>query len=76
MLRIEVTHTFDVSVAEAFAYITDMKNRPEYSIGRLSDDPSSTPCEGRCRTSIDVLTSEEQERESRGSGGALIRRGS
>jgi hypothetical protein len=30
MLRIEVTHTFDVSVAEAFAYITDMKNWPEY----------------------------------------------
>ena len=30
MLRIEVTHIFDVSVAEAFAYITDMKNWPEY----------------------------------------------
>ena len=30
MLRIEVTHTFDVPVAEAFAYITDMKNWPEY----------------------------------------------
>jgi hypothetical protein len=30
MLRIEVTHTFDVSVAETFAYITDMKNWPEY----------------------------------------------
>ena len=30
MLRITVTHTFDVSVAEAFAYITDMKNWPEY----------------------------------------------
>ena len=30
MLRIEVTHTFDVSVTEAFAYITDMKNWPEY----------------------------------------------
>ena len=30
MLRIEVTHTFDVCVAEAFAYITDMKNWPEY----------------------------------------------
>jgi hypothetical protein len=29
-LRIEVIHTFDVSVAEAFAYITDMKNWPEY----------------------------------------------
>ena len=25
-----MTHTFDVSVAEAFAYITDMKNWPEY----------------------------------------------
>jgi hypothetical protein len=143
MLRIEVAHTFDVSVAEAFAYITDMKNWPEYwpdfiridnpaaagwsnpgdratvvikllnreralnmelkafqkdacvtyvsrqrglpdvrherrfeaarngcvyrliveyeprtvlrvsSIGRLSDDPSSRPCDGRCKTSID-----------------------
>ena len=30
MLRIEVTHTFDVSVAEVFACITDMKNWPEY----------------------------------------------
>ena len=30
MMRIEVTHTFDASVAEAFAYITDMKNWPEY----------------------------------------------
>ena len=153
MLRIEVTHTFDVSVPEAFAYITDMKNWPEYwpdfirienpaaagwsnpgdratvvikllnreralnmeleafqkdacvtyvsrqrglpdvrherhfeaardgcvyrlssntsrervlrvsSIGRLSDDPSSRPCERRCKTSIDFFTSEEQERE-------------
>ena len=30
MVRIEVSHTFPVSVAEAFAYITDMKNWPEY----------------------------------------------
>ena len=30
MLRIEVTHTFDVNVAEAFAYITDVKNWSEY----------------------------------------------
>ena len=30
MVRIEVIHTFDVSVAEAFAYITDTKNWPEY----------------------------------------------
>ena len=29
-VRIEVIRTFDVSVAEAFAYITDMKNWPEY----------------------------------------------
>ena len=29
-MRLEVIHTFDVSVAEAFAYITDMKNWPEY----------------------------------------------
>jgi hypothetical protein len=29
-VRIEVSHTFDVSVADAFAYITDMKNWPEY----------------------------------------------
>ncbi len=38
------------------------------SIGRLSDDPSSRPCERRCKTSIDILTSEEQERERRGLG--------
>ena len=30
MIRIEVSHTFPVSVAEAFAYITDIKNWPEY----------------------------------------------
>jgi hypothetical protein len=30
MLRIEVSHALPVSVAEAFAYITDMKNWPEY----------------------------------------------
>lgn len=29
-MRIEVIHTFDVSVTEAFAYITDMKNWPQY----------------------------------------------
>lgn len=30
MVRIEVSHTFPVSVAEAFTYITDLKNWPEY----------------------------------------------
>jgi hypothetical protein len=30
MVRIEVSHTFPVSVAEAFAYITNMKNWPAY----------------------------------------------
>jgi polyketide cyclase/dehydrase/lipid transport protein len=30
MVRIEVSHTFPVSIAEAFAYITDMENWPEY----------------------------------------------
>ena len=30
MVRIEVSHSFPVSVAEAFAYITDMKNWPAY----------------------------------------------
>jgi len=30
MVRIEVSHTLPVSVAEALACITDMKNRPEY----------------------------------------------
>jgi hypothetical protein len=30
MIRIEVTHTFPVPVAQAFAYITDMKNWPGY----------------------------------------------
>jgi hypothetical protein len=29
-VRIEVIRTFDVSVAEAFAYVTDMKNWPMY----------------------------------------------
>jgi polyketide cyclase/dehydrase/lipid transport protein len=30
MVHIEVSHTFPVSVHEAFAYITDMKNWPEF----------------------------------------------
>lgn len=30
MVRVEVSHTFPVSVSEAFEYITDMKNWPEY----------------------------------------------
>jgi Polyketide cyclase / dehydrase and lipid transport. len=30
MVHIEVSHTFPVSVSEAFAYITDIKNWPEY----------------------------------------------
>ena len=30
VVRIEVIHTFDVSVADAFAYITDTKNWPAY----------------------------------------------
>jgi polyketide cyclase/dehydrase/lipid transport protein len=30
MVRIEVSHSFPVSVAEAFTYITDIKNWPEY----------------------------------------------
>jgi hypothetical protein len=30
MVHIEVSHTFPVSIAEAFAYITDMQNWPEY----------------------------------------------
>ena len=30
MVHIEVSHAFPVSVSEAFAYITDMKNWPEY----------------------------------------------
>ena len=37
-MRIEVTHTFDVSVAEAFAYITDMKNWPDYWPGFIRMD--------------------------------------
>ena len=30
MVRIEVSHTFPISVAKAFTYITDMKNWHEY----------------------------------------------
>ena len=30
MVHIEVSHTFPVSVSEAFAYITDMKNWPKF----------------------------------------------
>jgi hypothetical protein len=43
VLRIEVVHTFDVSVAEAFAYITDMKNWPEYWPDFIRfDNPAAT----------------------------------
>ena len=43
MLRIEVVHNFDVSVAEAFAYITDMKNWPEYWPDFIRfDNPAAT----------------------------------
>jgi polyketide cyclase/dehydrase/lipid transport protein len=30
MIRIETSHTFPIPVGEAFAYITDMKNWPDY----------------------------------------------
>jgi hypothetical protein len=40
-LRIEVIHTFDVSVAEAFAYITDTKNWPEYWPGFIRIEESA-----------------------------------
>jgi hypothetical protein len=30
IVHIEVSHTFPVSVSEAFAYITDMKNWPKF----------------------------------------------
>jgi hypothetical protein len=30
MVRVEVRHTFPISVADAFAYITDIHNWPEY----------------------------------------------
>lgn len=39
MVHIEITHTFRVPVSEAFAYITDMRNWPEYfpNFVRLQD---------------------------------------
>jgi hypothetical protein len=40
-MRIEVIHTFDVSVAEAFGYITDMKNWPEYWPGFIRIEPAT-----------------------------------
>jgi hypothetical protein len=30
MVRVEVSYSFPASVSQAFAYITDMKNWPEY----------------------------------------------
>jgi hypothetical protein len=41
-VRIEVIHTFDVSVAEAFAYITDTKNWPEYWPGFIRIENAAT----------------------------------
>ena len=40
-MRIEVIHTFDVSVAEAFAYITDMENWPAYWPGFIRIDKAA-----------------------------------
>jgi hypothetical protein len=42
MIRIEVSHFFPVSVAEAFAYITDMKNWHEYWPDFIRIDNPST----------------------------------
>jgi hypothetical protein len=52
-LRIEVIHTFDVSVAEAFAYITDTKNWPAYWPGFIRIEKSAT---ARWRTAGDQAT--------------------
>jgi Polyketide cyclase / dehydrase and lipid transport len=48
MVHIEVSHTYPVSASEAFAYITDIKNWPEYWPGFVrienpSDAKWSTP---------------------------------
>jgi hypothetical protein len=48
MIRIEVIHTFSVPVSEAFEYITDMRNWPEYwpnfiRIGNPSEAKWSNP---------------------------------
>jgi len=40
-VRIEVIRTFDVSVAEAFAYITDMENWPKYWPGFIRIETST-----------------------------------
>ena len=53
MVRIEVIHTFDVSVAEAFAYITDTKNWPEYWPGFIRIDNAAA---ARWRTAGDKAT--------------------
>jgi hypothetical protein len=45
MLRIEVAHTFDVSVTEAFAYITDVKNWPEYWPDFIRIENSAAACQ-------------------------------
>ena len=41
-MRIEVIHTFHVSVDEAFAYITNMKNWPEYWPGFIRIERAAT----------------------------------
>ena len=53
MVRIEVSHTFPVSVAEAFAYITDMNNWPEYWPDFVRID---NPAEARWSTPGDKTT--------------------
>jgi hypothetical protein len=52
-LRIEVIHTFDVSVTEAFAYITDTKNWPKYWPGFIRIEKAAA---ARWSTSGDTAT--------------------
>jgi hypothetical protein len=61
-LRIEVIQTFGVSVAEAFAYITDMKNWPEYWPGfvRLDNAAASWSMPGDTTTVVITLLNSER----------------
>lgn len=56
-MRIEVIHTFDVSVAEAFAYITDTANWPQYWPGFVRiEDAAATRWRNTGDTATVVIT--------------------
>ncbi|HET6595611.1 MAG TPA: SRPBCC family protein [Anaerolineales bacterium] len=63
MIRIEASHIFPVSVTEAFAYITDMKNWPAYWADFIRiENPSEARWSNRNDKAIVVIQLLHRER--------------